>query len=400
MRDEKHQEWAHDDAFEFDDEIETPEKDKNRYWLHILLFLLTFITTSMAGAEFITNRSWVPWTEDVSRQLSWREIEKGFTYSFAFLAFLTFHEFGHYFTAVYNRVRCSLPYYIPMFIPFQLMNIGSFGAIIRIRRAPDSNIKYFDIGIAGPLAGFVVSISLLFYGFTHLPPLEYLYEMNPEYHARFGGVPSEAQLEAAGASLKLGTSLIFMAFERFVADPLRLPNHYELIHYPFLFVGYITLFFTALNLLPIGQLDGGHVIYGLLGRERARIVSRFAVGALLTIGGVGVIDYQFYPYWYVAYGFYLIFLTYVIGFLTREVFQVILIILVILAAQQLIQFLLPERGAEAMWLFYAFLAVRFIRVDHPSARNELQLSTGRKVLGWLAIVIFALCFTPSVIVVR
>lgn len=375
---------------------------KDRYWLHILLFFLTFITTSMAGTEFVTNRSWVAtWLFDApERQLTLYDISKGFPYAIAFLTFLTFHEFGHYFVAVYHRVKCSLPYYIPVFIPFQLINIGSFGAVIRIREEPNTSIKYFDIGIAGPLAGFVISILLLVYGFTNLPPLDYLYTMNPDYLTRPGGIPTEAELDNIGTSIKLGNSLLFSILERTLADPSRLPNHYELIHYPFLFVGYLTLFFTALNLLPVGQLDGGHITYGMFGRKAANIISRITVCILLTIGGVGIIDFDFYPYWQLTYGLYLLFLTYVVSFLSKNVLSVVLMLLGILGAQQILNITYPQGGAQAMWLFYALLLVRFVRVEHPMAAYELPLTPARKILGWIALAIFVLCFTPAVIVVK
>ncbi|MCS7074783.1 MAG: site-2 protease family protein, partial [Bacteroidia bacterium] len=215
---------------------------QDRYWLHILLFIATVITTTMAGAEMVTNRRWFSWGELPPEQLlSFSEWTKGLPYSFSFVLFLTVHEFGHYFTAMYYQVRCSLPYYIPVFLPTDFLNIGSFGAIIRLRQMPDSTIKYFDIGIAGPIAGFVVAVGLLWYGFATLPPLDYLYEMNPNYLKDFGHIPTEDELlEKYGGGLKLGTSLILQFFEWAIADPTRLPTHYEYIHYPYIFAGFIT----------------------------------------------------------------------------------------------------------------------------------------------------------------
>ena len=173
------------------------------YAIHIGLFLLTLLTTLMVGAELVSStqlfilggksvaigKSWFAWvytSKEIaleSVQLSLQDLVKGIPYSFSFLAFLTFHEFGHYFTSVYHKVKCSLPYYIPIYIPFIMLNIGSFGAVIRLKEIPDSTRKYFDIGIAGPLAGFVVSIFLLVYGFSHLPDVdEYVLGIHSEYY--------------------------------------------------------------------------------------------------------------------------------------------------------------------------------------------------------------------------
>lgn len=146
-------------------------RETKRIFLQVGLFLLTFITTTLAGAEWIHGWLflWVP------EPLGWNAFTDGLSYSIPFLLILTTHEFGHYFMARYHKVKVSLPYYFPFWLGFLgLMSIGTFGAFIRIRERLRSVAQTFDIGIAGPLAGFVVALGVLFYGFTHLPPKEHI----------------------------------------------------------------------------------------------------------------------------------------------------------------------------------------------------------------------------------
>lgn len=382
---------------------------KNNYPLHIFLFLVTVFTTSMAGAELATAKSF--FADD---PLAWSELWRGLPFSLSFLFFLTVHEFGHYLTAVYHKVKCSLPYYIPIFLPFSPINIGSFGAVIRIREVPPSRRKYFDIGVAGPLAGFVVSIGLLLYGFTHLPPMEEtILALHPEYLQVFGGIPAEADIAGTGTGLVLGGNLLFDFMMWAVpGDAAALPPSFEVMHYPFIFVGFLTLFFTALNLLPIGQLDGGHVTYGLFGRRWAGWISRATVVLLVGIGGTGLVQVSDYdPAYYETYSFYLGsealkftlyagFLYFVMGRLFKDLTVPGLLILVagILLFQGLINLIISGLEVNGIWLLYAFLAVRVIGVDHPAALDDTPLDWKRKVLGWLAIVIFILCFSPAPLV--
>ncbi|MEL7340661.1 MAG: site-2 protease family protein [Bacteroidota bacterium] len=389
---------------------------RSSYIVPIVLFVLSLITTIMVGAELTTNRSWF-WGEDA---LSWADWPEGLAYSLSFLGFLTFHEFGHYFTAVYYRVRTSLPYYIPFYIP-GMFNIGSMGAVIRLKQVPKSTREFFDIGIAGPLAGFVVSVFLLVYGFTHLPDQEeYLFPLNPTYVTDYGKVPTEAEmfaiieaesaeaLAAAGnnadeevftkAYYHVGTSLLFEWLKQLLPeDPAQVPNHFDLIHYPFLFVGYITLFFTALNLLPIGQLDGGHIIYGMFGRKTGGIVARIAVIILMLLGGTGLVDFWIIDWTsWLFLGGYVIFLFYicrkVLG--PEQPWTAFAMMGSILAIQALIKWQSPELQMNFIWLLYAGMVTRFVGLDHPEAYIEHRVNLPRQILGWVAILIFILCFTP------
>ncbi len=384
--------------------------------LHILLFLLTCVTTLMVGAELRTGGSWF-FAEGKALELA--DWHYGLAYALAFLAFLTFHEFGHFFTALYHRVRTSFPYYIPLYIP-GVLNIGSLGAVIRLRQVPESTRKFFDIGIAGPLAGFVVSIFLLVYGFTHLPDKQtYMYSINPEYETLFGQVPDEPMMKAfieAEAALEyeaaeeagrdplvkayyyVGTSLLFEWLKHTIPDdPSQVPTHFDLIHYPFLFVGYITLFFTALNLLPIGQLDGGHIIYGMFGPQVGGIVARITVMALILMGGTGLVNFQ--PadlFEWIAFFVYLVFL----GFLIRKMFarqkplRQMLLVVGILLVQGGIKWAYPDLQMNFIWLLYAGMVSFLAGLDHPEAYLEHRVNRPRLVLGLIAIMIFILCFTP------
>lgn len=387
---------------------------KNNYLLHILLFSLAVFTTMMAGAELVSGRQIFATTDDPRVRLFLSDILLGAQFSFAFLLFLTVHEFGHYLTARYHRVSCSLPYYIPIFIPYLTpINIGSFGAVIRLREIPDSLRKFFDIGIAGPLAGFVVSVGLLIYGFATLPPMEeYVYEIHESYAIEFGGVPDQAQLlESPNYSmvLSVGTNLLFEFLKEVVpGDPDRVPPPHEMMHYPFLFAGFLALFFTALNLLPIGQLDGGHVTYGLFGRRVAGIISRITVVILVFMGGTGIMGWGYDPAIDSSLGNYLLFklLGWLIygGFLylvyrkitgSRSFGSLLLLIAVTMSLQGLFMALMPGTEANGLWLLYSFLAVRVLGIDHPPALVEAPLSRRQVVLGWVAIAIFVLCFTPE-----
>jgi membrane-associated protease RseP (regulator of RpoE activity) len=123
----------------------------------------------------------------------------------------------------------------------------------------------FDIGVAGPLAGFVACIALLTYGFLNLPGPEYLLAIHPNYDFAIGGDPN-----SQGLPLEFGQTILFASLRSFFTDSQQfVPPMTEIYHYPFLCVGWFGLFVTAMNLIPIGQFDGGHLIYTMFG-ERHR----------------------------------------------------------------------------------------------------------------------------------
>lgn len=381
------------------------------YPLHIFLFLVTVFTTTMAGAEMVTGRSFF-WQGDSQPMLSLGDLGEGLLFSFCFLFFLTVHEFGHFLTAVYHRVRCSLPYYIPIFIPGLPMNIGSFGAVIRIREVPPSRRIYFDIGVAGPLAGFVIAVGLLVYGLLNLPPMvDTVLSIHPEYLTDYGGIPTLQDLADKGDLPILGESILTRFLMTVLPiDHAQLPPSFEMMHYPFIFVGHLTLFFTALNLLPIGQLDGGHVVYGLFGRRVSSVVSRVTVMALLVIGGTGVmrltpfdamqgswLDYLLNEVLTVLIYLTMAFAVFSRVFGGRPWWHYLLMTVGLGLLQAGFNLVLPVQS-HPIWVLYAWIATRMLGLDHPVAYDDRPLTLRQRVLGWLAILIFVLCFTPSPVV--
>ncbi|SHI94497.1 Peptidase family M50 [Hymenobacter daecheongensis DSM 21074] len=376
---------------------EKPEPPRWRtYSLHLLLFLLTLTTTTLAGAEWITGKAFFI-QGAAFRFTGWltaAEIRAGLWFSLPFLGVLTVHEFGHYFTARHYRVRATLPYYIPFFTGF-FNTIGTFGAVIRIKDRIFSRKEFFDIGLAGPLAGFLVAVPVLIYGFTHLPePLEYIFRIHPEYRV-YG--PDYAQyVYRNGEAMTLGRPLLYRLLEALFADPARLPHPNELMHYPVLLAGALALFFTALNLLPIGQLDGGHILYSLLGFRRFNRLSVTLFIGFIFYAGLGLFSLHSsadtWLYWGVPYLLYL-FLVFRKTLPTPR--RGLLLALGVFAAQLAVSQAVPGIQGNPGWLVFGLLLGRVMGIFHPQAPDERPLSPGRKVLGWLMLVIFVLCFSPS-----
>jgi membrane-associated protease RseP (regulator of RpoE activity) len=375
------------------------ELSPKKILIHSGLFVLTFVTTTLAGAEWVYSRSIV-----MTPDFGWNDFVSGMPYSVPFLLILTVHEFGHYFTAIHYKVRTSLPYYIPL-PPIPLM-FGTLGALIRLKSRVYSKQQNFDIGIAGPLAGFIVTIGVLWYGFSTLPPPEYIFQFHPEYK-EFGlgyanSVYDAAFLKEGVVDVIIGKNLIFLFFENFVADPARIPNVHEIIHYPYLFAGFLALVFTSINLLPIGQLDGGHVLYGLLGFRGHRLVASGAFVLFLFYAGLGVVR-QGTTFEFMGIGIpHTITVLLFIGFLyaclrgLRVGWQnQLMITLIVFAAQYFLVLFFPKINGYSGWLLFAFLIGRFIGVLHPPSEIEAPISTGRKVFGWIALLIFVISFSPA-----
>ena len=202
--------------------------------IHLVLFLATLATTWLVGIEhyrgFLAGLSGdvpdVPWTS-------------GFWYSSSVLAILGAHEFGHYFMCRRYRVDATLPFFIPA-----PTLAGTFGAVIRIRDGFPTRAVLFDIGVAGPIAGFIVLVPLLMLGMAWSTIVR---------------VPEDFQ------GMVLGTPLLFDLVARMFFDPL--PAGYSLNIHPLVFAAWFGMLATALNLLPFGQLDGGHLMYALAGRR-------------------------------------------------------------------------------------------------------------------------------------
>jgi membrane-associated protease RseP (regulator of RpoE activity) len=382
-----------------------------KYGIHLLLFVITLITTTLAGAEWMFGRSFIPtsWLTDDPElikkivPMGWREFWSGFQYSGPFLAILTVHEFGHYFTAKYNKVRVTLPYYIPLWLGST--GIGTMGAFIRIQDAINSRRKYFDIGVAGPLAGFVLALIVLWYGFTHLPDPRFIFSIHPEYQ-KYGldyGKYVYKNLPE-GTAISFGDNLLFWFFKTYVADPSRLPHAYEMVHYPYLLAGFLALFFTSLNLIPIGQLDGGHVLYALIGRDRFTQLAPVLFVGFAFYAGLGwftvqefnVIKDEDFLAKLANLGLYAFFLSICFSRISEtNKTTAWLLALSVVVVQLGLSYVFPDLKGYPGFFAFIFILGRFLGVYHPETELQEPLDTKRKVLGWLALVIFVISFSPQ-----
>jgi membrane-associated protease RseP (regulator of RpoE activity) len=292
--------------------IEPTEGDEERepsffskWTLPIVLFLLTVFTTLWAGAYQTYNgpvRGPLNFLL-TSPELLWR----GIPFAGALLFILTTHELGHYLLSKIHRVPASLP----LFIPGPPHFIGTFGAIIRMRGPILSRRALFDIGVAGPLAGFVVAVVVMVVGLNLSTVVD----------------------RTATFRLQLGEPLLLQFMSWLVIGPL--PPESDVVLHPIGFAAWFGLFVTSLNLLPIGQLDGGHVAYALWGR-RQRTMALFFLPILLALGFFG---------W-------------------------------------------PG------WLLWAFMAGLWGLGHPPVLDPHVPLGRNRTIVGWIAFAVFVVTFAP------
>ncbi len=200
-----------------------------RTWLHILLFILTVASTLFVG---------------------------GPAYSITIILILLGHEMGHYFMSRRYGVRATLPY----FLPFPFSPFGTLGAVIRMESTVSSRKSLFDTGVAGPFTSLLLSIPAIMIGL------------------RFSEVIPTSQLKEG--TIRLGDPLLFSLIQRLVMG--KISENYDILLHPIGYAGWVGLFVTALNLLPVGQLDGGHVAYALFGR-RSRIIFFVAIVVMAFI---------------------------------------------------------------------------------------------------------------------
>lgn len=378
--------------------------------IHSALFIVTFFTTTMAGAMWAFSKSIIFADEQgawyINPDYTWSDFALGLPYSITFLLILTVHEFGHYFTAIYYRVRTTLPYYIPL--PPLPFFFGTLGALIRIKSRIHSSTQNFDIGIAGPLAGFVIALAMMTYGFLTLPEPGYIFEIHPEYE-EYGAnyaehVYSKQYLAEKGIpDMIVGDNLLFWFFETYVADPTRVPNHHELSHYPILFAAFLSLVFTALNLLPIGQLDGGHVLYGLVGGRRHRIIASVIFGLFLFYATLGMLppgqSLDVLGLFTAPHMAGIVLMVGLLYFCLKGLrvppVTTLMIAIGIFTVQYMITWLFPTATGYSGWLLFAIIIGRLMPVQHPPTEIEEPLSLGRKILGWIALIVFILCWTPN-----
>jgi membrane-associated protease RseP (regulator of RpoE activity) len=280
-------------------------------WLHAALFLLTVLTTTFVGmgqyegflADFGPTAPSIPLLTLVLR---------GFYYSATILAILGCHELGHYVACRYYDVDASLPFFLP--VPISIT--GTLGAFIRIREPIPQKHMLFDIGIAGPIAGFIVAVPALFIGVA---------------------MSHVVRVPANFIGLELGEPLLFKGASWLLwGSP---PAGYSLNLHPIAFAAWFGLLATALNLFPIGQLDGGHISYAVLGPR-----STYVTFAML---GVAVVLAYF----------------------------------------------------SSSWIVWTALLVAMLFVfgpRHPRVFDEdVPLDRDRRLLALFALIMFVLCFTPA-----
>jgi membrane-associated protease RseP (regulator of RpoE activity) len=269
---------------------------KQKITLNIILFVITMASTILAGAL----------QEGVNPLKNPGEILRGIPFSFALMGILMAHELGHYLIAKKHGLNVTLPYFIPA-----PSFIGTFGAFIRMRSAVRDRRMLLDVGAAGPLVGVMVSIPFLILGLRL----------------------SEVKIVQGEMGTHLGSSLLLSFLSWAVIGPL--PDGYDIVLHPIGFAGWIGLLVTSLNLLPIGQLDGGHVAYALLGEKQNKI----SIMVFIAILAIGILGWQ-------------------------------------------------------GWLLWALL-LAIMGFRHPSLIDWwVPLDPKRKIIGWLAVAIFILTFTP------
>jgi hypothetical protein len=365
----------------------------------VFFLLVTLLSTTMAGAEWVTGRYWL----GTDNNLGGQNLIDGLWFSLPFLGILTCHEFGHYFTAKFYRASVTLPFYIPLWLGFLGMpSIGTLGAFIGIRSQLRSRKEYFDVGIAGPLAGFVVAMVVLWYGFTHLPGLDFIFNIHPEY-LEYGAAWREHIEDMPGMKIQLGKNLLFWFMENYVVVDTELyPHPYELMHYPLLLAGYLACFFTSLNLLPMGQLDGGHLIYGLFGQRGHNIISPVMLIVFVFYAGLGApnaIDISGYDnlLYEKMLGnivhFAILYLS--LSKIFKDVWSNVALAVSIFGLQYGLAVYLPQWEGYSGWTFFGLLIGRFLGVYHPPAYDETPLNWKRKLLGWFTLGIFIICFSPK-----
>lgn len=295
-----------------------------RYGLHLLLFLLTLVTTIGCGATVFGDPRtlyglfWLFARAGLDHyyRLAGRAgpelavlLSTGACFAVPFLFILASHEFGHYFMARRHRVSATLPFFLP--VP---LGIGTVGAMIALRSPMVHRRTVFDIGVAGPLAGLLLALPIFVYG-IHLSSVESLTDH-----------PGQIFFQE-------GKSLLYLGLLWLMKGPI--PEGHDILLHPYAWAGWFGLFVTALNLIPVGQLDGGHVVYAMFGKGH-RVVARVCFAILLGL--------TFVWHGYVLFSALLLFL---------------------------------------------------VKLDHPPAVDDrIRLDRSRYLIGCVVLVIFVLIFVP------
>jgi membrane-associated protease RseP (regulator of RpoE activity) len=215
-------------------------------WLHIILFIATLLSTIAVGT-LQTQK-----IEDIIENPI--KILHGLPFSLTLMLILLCHELSHYIASKKHHVKATLPYFIPA-----PTLIGTMGAFIKMKSPIETRRALIDIGASGPIAGFIVSVIATVIGL----PL------------------SKVVITKEAEGLALGDSLLFSLLARIILG--EIPDTYDVLLHPVAFAGWIGFFVTALNLIPVGQLDGGHIAYALLGK-RHEDISKILVLIMLILG--------------------------------------------------------------------------------------------------------------------
>jgi membrane-associated protease RseP (regulator of RpoE activity) len=254
-----------------------PEPKQDNISTNIILFVLTVLSVMLAGAQ---PEGPVP--DDFMGQLLLlaKSIFTGWPFALSLLGILLTHELGHYFMSRYHKTPATLPYFIPL--PLSLL--GTMGAAIIMRGIPKNKRVLFDIGVAGPIAGLIVALPVLFYGLS----LSTLSTIDPNPN---GFIEGNSLMYLLAKYITFGQLLpspvapqgiLYWLQYFFTGRPVPFGGLDVFIH-PVAFAGWAGLLVTGLNLIPAGTLDGGHVIYGLFG-EKARKGFPFIIGILAVLG--------------------------------------------------------------------------------------------------------------------
>ena len=254
-----------------------PEPKKEKVSTNIILFVLTVFSVMLAGAQ---PAGPVPNDPIGQMLLLAKSILTGWPFALSLLGILVAHELGHYFMSRHHKTPASLPY----FIPFPLSPLGTMGAAIIMRSIPKNKRVLFDIGIAGPIAGLVVAIPVLFFGLS----LSTMGTIDPNPNSFIEG---NSLLYLFAKYVTFGQLLpapvepqgfLYWLQYFFTGRPIPFGGLDVFIH-PVAFAGWAGILVTALNLIPVGTLDGGHIIYALLG-EKARKAFPFIIALLIVLG--------------------------------------------------------------------------------------------------------------------
>jgi membrane-associated protease RseP (regulator of RpoE activity) len=247
------------EAFPSEDRLYVPplravRKRREPVWRYVVLFILTVVSTTLVGANHYAAFQ-LDFGNGPLGLTTTQLLVNGLWYSVSILAILGAHEFGHYYACRYYDVDASLPYFLPVPLPLT----GTMGAFIRIRQPIPGKRELFDIGIAGPIAGFLVAVPVLFVGTA----MSHVVRVPPDFQG-----------------VELGEPLLFKAVSWLIWGTQA--QGYSVNMHPMAFAAWFGLLATALNLFPIGQLDGGHISYAVLGR-RSTAVTLVMVACLVGL---------------------------------------------------------------------------------------------------------------------